>query len=643
MEDSARKNIGPVLVTVWHHSSSKTEMLFDPDMGYDVLIAQIESILNDHCAILLNGLGLELSEYKNDVFETISYDPQREAHCLDIFCVFPVHRDASGACSRQISGMAFGDENLNMLDDLIQPLYKVVDTDIRLCSHCASKCLDPSLLVYEPHAIQAFSCQSHKAVEFGMLPTTPSHLFNFAETKVVAKDVEIDRINETKVKIRANHPVNIYFKRCLMSSAIIAQTSGGFIGQAPQAFTSPLAAGQLAEQLQSQGMFTKRLHAARQTTLAHEEESHQQAARAAVDYACVLREAQLWQDEQTAKGKTPAADAVFLAGLLAWFKRHFFKWCNKPLCRLDTCPAGQLTAENAGKCADDMSSVGMLPPTADELDGAASRVEGYTCRHCNTITRFPRFNNPSRLLQTRTGRCGEWANCFGLICRSLGLDSRYVLDFTDHVWIEVWLDSEGRYCHCDPCENCLDAPLIYEHGWGKKLTYVLSVSRHGCVDSTAKYSRQLSSVLERRGARGSGVQEGWARQEISAADEQLRTSWKARTTGQLASKGHLRGAASHPLTPLTPLGCPMEALKLGAHELWAFAKESSQRSDELLEHRSMCLKRELAALTMRTGSGDWKLAEMLGRVSGDEKWRRARGELGEADAGRDAADASTEH
>lgn len=114
------------------------------------------------------------------------------------------------------------------------------------------------------------------------------------------------------------------------------------------------------------------------------------------------------------------------------------------------------------------------------------------------MTRFPRYNHPEKLLETRGGRCGEWANCFCLFLRVLNFDARYIRDWTDHVWCEVYSKSQKRWLHADPCENALDKPLLYEYGWNKKLTYVVAFSRHECVDVTWRYSCKHQEVLGRR-------------------------------------------------------------------------------------------------------------------------------------------------
>lgn len=151
---------------------------------------------------------------------------------------------------------------------------------------------------------------------------------------------------------------------------------------------------------------------------------------------------------------------VILLKLLAWFKLKFFSWTDKPACR--SCGDPETVAFGKGQS------------NHDDLRWMAHVIELYKCSKCGVITRFPRYNHPEKLLQTRTGRCGEFANCFTLMCRTAGYEARFILDLTDHVWTEVYSTVQNRWLHCDPCENICDLPLTYEVGWKKSLAYVFA-------------------------------------------------------------------------------------------------------------------------------------------------------------------------
>jgi peptide-N4-(N-acetyl-beta-glucosaminyl)asparagine amidase len=254
--------------------------------------------------------------------------------------------------------------------------------------------------------------------------------------------------------------------------------------------------------------------------------------------------------------------------LLRWFRRDFFKWVDAAPCESCGGPTRGVGNHPAGR------------PTEDDLAHGASRVEVYLCNAgCPAPTRFPRYNNPVKLLETRRGRCGEWANCFTLCCRALGLDARLAMDWTDHVWTEVWSEAKGRWVHLDSCDTSYDAPLMYEAGWGKKLTYIVSFSAEEVVDVTRRYTRSyVSQVLPRR----------------TAVSEQ----WMAAQTAQL----------SETLQARLPAG-----------------------RREVVRARAASERRELE-LTLASPAAELKPAEMAPRESGSAAWREARGECGSGPA-----------
>ncbi|KAI9485514.1 MAG: hypothetical protein EXX96DRAFT_545370 [Benjaminiella poitrasii] len=142
--------------------------------------------------------------------------------------------------------------------------------------------------------------------------------------------------------------------------------------------------------------------------------------------------------------------------------------------------------------------IGTVQPNGEDIRYGAHVVEAYECPSCHHITRFPRYNDPEKLLETRTGRCGEWANCFTLCCRAVGSEARIVYDSTDHVWTEVYSEFEQRWIHCDSCEEAWDRPLLYSMGWNKQLSYCIAFSKDEALDVTKRYTRNWPDVLKRR-------------------------------------------------------------------------------------------------------------------------------------------------
>ncbi|KAK4849857.1 hypothetical protein QYF36_001422 [Acer negundo] len=250
-------------------------------------------------------------------------------------------------------------------------------------------------------------------------------------------------------------------------------------------------------------------------------------------------------------------DHAFLLQLLFWFKKSF-RWVNAPPC---------------DGCGGATTNQGMdTTPLPSEIQYGASRVELFRCNFCSRITRFPRYNDPLKLVETREGRCGEWANCFTLYCRAFAYETRLVLDFTDHVWTECFSQSLGRWMHLDPCEGIYDKPLLYENGWNKKLNYVIAFAKDGVYDVTKRYTKKWHEVLSRRNIT--------TEQTVSSVVTSL-------------TKECRRSFPSHVLSAL----------------------------EERDKHESEELERYLH-------SADYASVSLPGRRSGDKEWRTSRSEVG---------------
>ncbi|XP_017074871.1 peptide-N(4)-(N-acetyl-beta-glucosaminyl)asparagine amidase isoform X2 [Drosophila eugracilis] len=173
--------------------------------------------------------------------------------------------------------------------------------------------------------------------------------------------------------------------------------------------------------------------------------------------------------------KEPCVRDLLLVELVNWFNTQFFQWVNNIPCRV---------------CGSEESKLRRTQREADVL------VEVAVC--CGQESKFYRYNDISQLLVSRKGRCGEYANCFTFLCRTLDYDARIVHSHFDHVWTEVYSEAQVRWLHVDPSENVVDSPLMYQHGWKRHIDYVLAYSHDDIQDVTWRYTNDHQKVLQLR-------------------------------------------------------------------------------------------------------------------------------------------------
>ena len=169
----------------------------------------------------------------------------------------------------------------------------------------------------------------------------------------------------------------------------------------------------------------------------------------------------------------------------------------------------------------------------------------YYCPECDAnTTTFPRYNKASKLLETRRGRCGEYSNLFGMFCRSAGLETRLVLDLSDHLWTEVWLGDS--WVMADGCEGVIDKPSMYEYGWGKKeLCYMIGIGNDHIVDVTPRYTRRYMTEEFQNKRRTHTSSEDISEQVFQQLNSRLQSSLSKNRLDALKKRTKLELAELH--------------------------------------------------------------------------------------------------
>lgn len=176
-------------------------------------------------------------------------------------------------------------------------------------------------------------------------------------------------------------------------------------------------------------------------------------------------------------------------------------------------------------------------PEDDTIADDCMFAELRICRDCGNSSKFfeyARFHGPMALFDTSSdrhgvmGQCEEFSRAAHALFAALGYEVRYVLDFTDHVWVEVQLPKgkDGKWLHADPSEGVLDSPLMYEKGWGKQLTMIFAFTPSTVEHVTSTYTESYLATVARR-----GIPEYQLNDVISEVNERLKYEMSMKSWG----------------------------------------------------------------------------------------------------------------
>jgi hypothetical protein len=159
-----------ILVLAKYNEEIITPIEYELDLGFEILQAQLISIISIDDIIIIDSKGREIKNSLdiNDIIEK----NENDINVINIYIFDKNIIDEYDICSNRLIQLI--NSNIDSIDNkVIQPLYHIIDTNIKICRRC-SQFFDPSLIVYDNNntttnsPIVEYSCQSNQAIDMGL-------------------------------------------------------------------------------------------------------------------------------------------------------------------------------------------------------------------------------------------------------------------------------------------------------------------------------------------------------------------------------------------------------------------------------------------------------------------------------------------
>lgn len=206
---------------------------------------------------------------------TVTVTAAATVSSADVWCVEEKLQKGNNYCTRDFLSKCDSNSN-EATDDTIQPAYRLINTDMILCTRC-SKLIDSSKVNMSFADLQSFTCASDKAVDMG---------FTYPSAGDILKQEAL------ALQQHRSRPLLLYTKRALLKETLYLQSTHNSLYQHSRNYM------QVRMQADAENDFKSRLQSGVATTAIFEIEKQQNVARRTIDYEKIKTHAEEYLEEQ---------------------------------------------------------------------------------------------------------------------------------------------------------------------------------------------------------------------------------------------------------------------------------------------------------------------------------------------------------